>query len=125
MSTLIQKIEKLVALAGNNPNEHERISAALQACKLIRENKIQLRNGASEASVEEREEGLTDAMKEFYQKIVFFNGKPIEIVNRQTVQHCGVCRRWLKTGDIMTWIPKTSYVFHPACFSRLRVRYTR
>lgn len=34
------RVEKLVALALNNPSEHEAASAALAACRLIREYKM-------------------------------------------------------------------------------------
>lgn len=40
MTTVIrERIEKLLALALNNPNEHEAAAAALAACRLIHEHK--------------------------------------------------------------------------------------
>lgn len=33
----VERVQQLVALAGNNPNEHEARTAAYQACRIIRE----------------------------------------------------------------------------------------
>lgn len=40
--TILKKIEKLLALAGNNPNEHEAIAAALKAQELMARYNIEL-----------------------------------------------------------------------------------
>lgn len=39
---ILKKIEKLLSLAGNNPNEHEAVAAALKAQELMAKNNIEL-----------------------------------------------------------------------------------
>ena len=47
---IIDKIRKLMALAGNNPEEHEAIAAALKAQKLMAEHGIQLADVEDDSS---------------------------------------------------------------------------
>jgi len=54
MSSIVDRVRKLVALAGS-PNEHESRSAAAMACRLIREHGLHVSDPSSHARHAERE----------------------------------------------------------------------
>ena len=119
---LVTKVEKLIALSGNNPNESERTSAAVKACLLIRENNIKLVSNGTRGGKNEYEAAINE-LKKFYRKMEVFNGSEREIVLRMHGSICSLCQNSMKIGDIASWIPKTRYVFHPECWAKLRVKH--
>jgi hypothetical protein len=128
------QIKRLVKLANGSTHEpvtkeqdiayeNERNSAARMVCRLIEQHKafgdVQAANDAVEVDGEE-----FLAQKEFWTKIVLMNGSPREFILTR-LQRCSHCRGSLKVGDIGVYIPKTSYIFHVECWSRMKVRHTR
>lgn len=128
--TSVSIVEKLIALAAHDGgNENEKIAAALRACDIIYREKMGItatggdynRQTSQDVGYEPSE---NDALKEFYRKIVLFNGKPREIICQRNIR-CSLCKQPLKVGDITVWLPKTSYMFHPACWSKLKIKVAR
>ena len=126
MSHLIETIERLVALAAHSGgNENEKVAAAMKVCNILYEKKIGFTEGTGNYSTHrDFQPESDDALKEFYRKLVLFNGKPYEIIIRRTCR-CDLCKGTLRIGDISVWIPKTSHFFHSECWSKLKIRVAR
>lgn len=126
MTTDIKIVEKLIALAAHDGgNDNEKVAAALRACQIIYKEKIGLTTGGGSYSrTTFSEPEANEALKEFYQKLVLFNGKPHEIIGQRN-NRCSLCRGPLKIGDITVWIPKTTHTFHPECWAKLRIKVAR
>ena len=118
---LVTKVEKLIALSGNNPNEAERVSSAVKACNLIRENNIKLVSDGKQGGRNEYDSAINE-LRKFYRKMEVFNGSSKDIVLRLHGSVCSLCQKSMAIGDLAAWIPKTRYVFHPECWAKLRMK---
>lgn len=111
-------VNKLISLAGNNPNENERIAAALKACQLIRDNNLLGQVGSPRQP--EVQASVDNDIKEFYHKIIIMNGTPKTILNARLVR-CRVCQGTIRIGESCAWIPKTAYCFHHVCYNSIKM----
>ena len=68
--SVIEKIQKLLALAGNNPNEHEAASAAAKAQEMLREHDLQMAD--VDVTMDPRTAGITQTERETLRQ----RGKP-------------------------------------------------
>lgn len=119
---VITTIQKLISLAGNNPNEHERTAAALKACELIRENQFAISSSKYDYSKIHIEPDFSP-MKEFWTKIVMINGSPrTKTLSNNDRARCSICKERLPIQpDTIVFIPNTLHMFHAQCWVDLKI----
>lgn len=119
MNKDLDKAKKLIELALGNPNEQESRSAALKACKHIKEKGILL-------ALQSDSTGRTGKTKDpnFNPFEEARQAKHVDIIAKFD-SFCGYCKRKTKEGTPIVWLPDFRKVFHPECWSKYRGRKTR
>lgn len=127
MSNLEDKIDKLIKLATNNPNEEEAKLAALKACLLINQNNLSFKPEIADPYIRARAEE-DRKRREWFERLARKKAEEFkrkkekakrEMVTTIVTKHRGTCSKCdniINIGVDAVWLKGGTGLFHLKCW---------